>query len=157
MQAEETEEFFRRALAREEGKLGNDHPTVAGTLHKLGACADTAGRTEEAEKCYRRALSIREKRLGADHTDVARSLHELGMCSWKLGRKGEAEGLLRRAHTISKRNLGDDHPEVTKMRKSLIKLCLSTSIVAVSKVTLLVTGVLLCLTMVTRRGRASRS
>lgn len=152
------EQFHRHALAAKEKKLGRDHPTVACILHDLGACIDLAGRTEEAEDCYRRALAIREKKLGIDHPDVARSLHELGMCSWKLGRMGEAEKSFRRALTIFKQKLGSNHADFRRTLSSLVKLRLaklrpSTSLVTASKVTLAVTGVLLCVTLVTRSGR----
>lgn len=61
---EEAEGWYRRALALEERRLGEDHPRVAATVSLLGRCLSHQNKTEEAAAVHRRALEIVEENEG---------------------------------------------------------------------------------------------
>lgn len=70
--AEQAEEWFRKALAEEEERLGKGHRDVAATLTRLGKCLSQQSKVEEAAAVHRRALSIIEETDGDRCLEVMR-------------------------------------------------------------------------------------
>ncbi|CAM9735373.1 unnamed protein product [Scytosiphon promiscuus] len=117
--AEQAEEWFRRALAAEEEKLGEGHRDVAATLTRLGKCLSQQNKVEEAAQVHRRALSIVEETEGDRCLEVTTILLDIGLCALHMGRMEEAEVLYRRAWTIESEHLGPDHPDVLATARAL--------------------------------------
>ncbi|CAM9924997.1 unnamed protein product [Pylaiella littoralis] len=123
---EQAEDFYRRALAIFEAKLGPDDLEVAHTLYELGRCCYAAGRTREAEECLRRALTIEEDKLGAHHLDVASTMYHLGVCLYRAERREEAKELLRPALAIWEEHPGGERLNVAHALHSLGLCALKT-------------------------------
>jgi hypothetical protein len=94
-------------------RLGDEHPDVADSLHKLGVYYGSPGwnplsygqairgtQVAEAEQLYKQALAIREHVLGPDHLDVAETLEAYANLLERTGREAEAKLLTSRARVI---------------------------------------------------------
>jgi len=80
--------------------FGDEHPTVAATLHTLGSQLFTAGDFAAAESLFREALAVWKRAYGEDHANVAITLSQLGKLLRVSGKDDEAESALREAVRI---------------------------------------------------------
>jgi tetratricopeptide (TPR) repeat protein len=90
--------------------LGEEHPSVATSLHNLAYLYKSQGRYEEAEPLYIQSLDMDKKLLGEEHPSVATSLHNLAALYKSQGRYEEAEPLYVQSLDMRKKLLGEEHP-----------------------------------------------
>jgi tetratricopeptide (TPR) repeat protein len=65
------EEFYNRALAVAEERVGADHPQTATILHNMAMMYEAQRRYPDAIELLKRALAIREKALPEGHPDLS--------------------------------------------------------------------------------------
>ena len=70
---------YHMALKYKTASLGQDHPSVAGTLHNMGNLHLDRSEYHDALACYESALKIERGFSGGLHKNVARTLKSLGM------------------------------------------------------------------------------
>ncbi len=110
------------ALARQEEKLGPNHPSVAKSLNDLASLYKLRGRYAQAEPLYKRALTILERALGADDPEVATSMNNLAVLYEIQGHYAQAESLFKRSLAISEKALGSEHEAVALSLNNLALL-----------------------------------
>jgi eukaryotic-like serine/threonine-protein kinase len=115
----EAVELLRDVVTRQRESLGNEHASVANTLHQLGEVLRDSGKWAEAEGAFREAVAIRRKTLGNEYLDLAFKLHSLAWVLNHEGRPAEAETLSREELAIRRRLLGNAHPDVGRTMRDL--------------------------------------
>ncbi len=109
---EKSSAMHSQALAIRRKLFGNEHRSVAVSLHGLAEALRHQLRHAEAEAAFRESLAIRRKLLGKEHPDVAQSLNYLAsLLSIEL-KNNEPETLLREAIAIRRKVLGNEHGDV---------------------------------------------
>ena len=108
---EDAAEFFQRALANRELRLGPDDPSVAHTLRLLGGVYADQHRYVDAEAAYQRAIVINEGG-GSRSVLAAAVLYDLALLHRSQGRSMEALPLLEAALDIELDLWGPQHPNV---------------------------------------------
>jgi tetratricopeptide (TPR) repeat protein len=121
------EPLYRRALAIDEARLGEDHPDVARDLNNVCQLLQATNRLGEAEPLIRRALAINEATYGNYHPAVPICLNNLAQLLQATNRLSEAEPLMRRALAISEAIYGNDHPYVAGCLNNLGMLLQATN------------------------------
>ncbi|MEM6936715.1 MAG: protein kinase [Pseudomonadota bacterium] len=115
----QAEIITQQLLALQREKLGNDHPDIAFTMHRLGESARRRSRYAEAASAIQEALAIRRRILGESHPDTLRSLSSLAGISWYQGEyalmEEQLRELLRRRITV----LGPEHADAYQTRGHL--------------------------------------
>ncbi len=121
------EALYRRVLAIDEAKFGENDPRVASSLTNLAQLllVDT-GRHPDAEAKMQRALAINEAHFGNEHPKVAECLNNLALYLATDDRPVEAERLMRRALDIDEVFFGKDHPNVARDMSNLAQLLSDT-------------------------------
>ncbi|NEO46746.1 MAG: CHAT domain-containing protein, partial [Moorea sp. SIO4A3] len=92
--------------------LGEEHYSVATSLHNLALLYSRQGRYQEAETLYQQSLELFKRLLGEEHPHVATSLNNLAGLYLNQGKSQEAEPLYHQALQLRKRLLGEEHPHV---------------------------------------------
>jgi tetratricopeptide (TPR) repeat protein len=90
-------------------EIGEDNPTYASFLNKLGLLYKEVGNYSQAEHIFIKALEIRNNLLGEEHPDYANSLHNLASLYKKMGEYTKAEPLLVKAIAVKRKIYGDDN------------------------------------------------
>ncbi len=109
----EAEHVLREALTLQRKSVGNEHPDVASSLHRLGNILRDSGRWSEAEAAFNEAVTMRRKLFGQENLDLANSIHDLAWVLNHNGKGAEAETLSREELAMRRKLLGNDHPDVT--------------------------------------------
>jgi hypothetical protein len=91
---------MRSGLAMLEGALGEEHPSVHGSLQDLGYLLLLARKPAEADPLFRRCLLLQRARAETPPQSIAATLHGLGAALYDLGRPEDAEAVLREGQTI---------------------------------------------------------
>lgn len=113
--APKSEPILREALQIQRHLLGNEHPTIAYTLHNLAAVLGYAGRREEAEDLYREAVAMNRKLLGDSRETAFTLWRQVGVTTNRL----EALALNREAAAMTMKVLGITHFETGEALKGL--------------------------------------
>uniref|UniRef100_S4R6I1 Nephrocystin-3 n=1 Tax=Petromyzon marinus TaxID=7757 RepID=S4R6I1_PETMA len=92
--------MLQRSLELRETALDPDHPSVAGTLHRLAAVYLSWRKPGPAQQLYEQALALVQNAHGHDDPRVARHLDALAALHHKHGRLEQAESLRRQALKI---------------------------------------------------------
>lgn len=108
----EAESMLRDAVARQEAKVGSEHPRLSTPLTELAVCLIHQGRKDEAENCLLRALKLIEGMPNQGGPLHARALSNLAHLRKEQGRIEEAAKLEAQVVEIRERTLGGDHPDV---------------------------------------------
>ncbi len=114
--------WFQECLEVTTKRLGEEHPTVAGSLSNLAVLYRFQGRYSEAEPLYIQALALRRKLLGEEHPDVAQTLNNLAVLYSFQSRYSEAEPLYIQTLELGRKLLGEEHPDVAKTLHNLAGL-----------------------------------
>ncbi|MEO8552093.1 MAG: tetratricopeptide repeat protein, partial [Kofleriaceae bacterium] len=108
--------YLDRALARQRGVVGEQHPDYAYTIEELAGAEYQEGHYDRAVALYRQALAVLEPTYGTDGVTVAGIQTNLAnVLEWQ----GDSEGALamfRRAAEISAKGRGPDHPRTLTAR-----------------------------------------
>jgi len=107
--------LHERALNLRRKLLGEDHGSVAISLHNLSFVARARRADQEAERYSRAALEVLRRVHGPDHPDVVAALNNLSETQVGLGDHVAAEATLREALEVAKRVTGDEHPAVANV------------------------------------------
>jgi tetratricopeptide (TPR) repeat protein len=102
----EAELLMRRALACDERRFGDNHPSVVLRLNNLSRVLIATDRFEEAEQSLRRALAIDRANPRHELTNIARTLTNLAVLLTQTNRTSEAENLLQEAQMQDVSGLG---------------------------------------------------
>ena len=89
--------------------LGDQHPTLANSLHQLASALRQSGDEEAAIPVFQEALALYERNYGEGHSYVAVALTGLGQTLSGVGRHDEAVAALVRAQAIYAKTLGPLH------------------------------------------------
>jgi tetratricopeptide (TPR) repeat protein len=116
------EPWRKQCLITARRRLGEEHPSVATSLHNLAQLYSAQGRYAEAEPLYQQAYELSKRLLGTEHPDVAQSLNNLAALYDSQGRYAEAEPLYQQAYELRKRLLGTEHPDVAQSLNNLAGL-----------------------------------
>ena len=119
---EESEKFYRRALALREKTLGAAHPSTALMMLNLADVVQAQKKYAEAEKLQRAVLPIFEKAHG-DDPKTATALNNLGANLQMQERYQEAEPVLRRALVIKEKTMGSMSQSVAHTLNNLAEVC----------------------------------
>jgi tetratricopeptide (TPR) repeat protein len=122
--------LFEEALQIIESVLGNDHPFVAGVLHRWVECeigANPGGPeprqlSPNALARLERALALREKKLGNDHLDTAETRLMQAECLRRDGHYAKALDAAAAAATVLRRSLPSEHRSVQQAEALLLLL-----------------------------------
>ncbi|HKQ59244.1 MAG TPA: CHAT domain-containing tetratricopeptide repeat protein [Candidatus Eisenbacteria bacterium] len=117
--APETWEFARRALAIKERILAPDDIEIAVSANNLGALHYIAAEFALAKPYFERVVAIREKALGPDDLRVGHGLNNLGEVLRNSGDHAAARPVIERALAIKTKNLGAEHPDAVMTRMNL--------------------------------------
>ena len=79
-------EFFKKALAIFEAKLGKEHPDTATTYNNIASVYQDMGQLDLALEFFKKALAIREATLGKEHPDTANSYNNIALVYQDMGR-----------------------------------------------------------------------
>ncbi len=99
--------LLEKSLATRVGLLGEDHPSVAQSLHEWAGVLLQLGELEEAETAARRALDIRRR---TDSEETAGSLHRLAEVRRNRGQREEAVRLHEQALEMQRTTAGTRRP-----------------------------------------------
>ncbi|MHC4695999.1 MAG: tetratricopeptide repeat protein [Planctomycetota bacterium] len=102
---------LRTALDLRRQYFGDEHETVAESLHELGGVLWAKGEHNEAESLLREALAMRRKLLGSEHAKVAESMNDVAVVLLHDGDYENAEPLCREALAMRRHLLGNDDPK----------------------------------------------
>ncbi len=89
--------------------LGDQHPTLANSLHQLASALRQSGDEQAAIPVFQEALALYERNYGEGHSYVAVALTGLGQALSGVGRHDEAVAALGRAQSIYAKTLGPLH------------------------------------------------
>ena len=119
----ERAQFWREACVAAARKfLGNDHPSMAMSLHNLASLCYLQGRYEEAEPLFLQALELWRKFFGNNHPSVATGLNNLASLYYSQGRYEEAELLHLQVLDLLRNSLSGDHLDVATSLNNLASL-----------------------------------
>jgi len=105
---DQSESFYRRAIAIRAQVFGPEAPETIGVLSDLGYMYYKQGKYEEAVSLHQQCLEIREKMPDAENRiATSTSLNNLALVYGKQGKYEEAEILYKRALAIRKRVAGE--------------------------------------------------
>jgi tetratricopeptide (TPR) repeat protein len=111
--------LYKKSLARDERRLGSEHPALAIYLNNVGSISLRCGEFAGAEDCFRRAMKIDINSAGADSLEVARDLHNLATLYHKQNRKDEALEMYKQALAIDRAILGEQAFDVKEIEGEL--------------------------------------
>jgi tetratricopeptide (TPR) repeat protein len=111
-------EFFEKAIAIEEEKIGKDHPDTAISYDNLASVYSFKGDYDRAIELYERALKIKEAKLGRDHSDTATTYNNLILVYKDKGDYGRAIEFGKKALKIIDK-LGKDSPDAAPTYNNL--------------------------------------
>ncbi len=104
-------EYYRKALAIREEKLGRDHPDTGSTYNNIALVYDRLGQYEKALEYYGKDLAIYEEKLGRDHPDTGTIYNNIAVVYTGLGQSEKALEYYGKALAICEEKLGTDHPD----------------------------------------------
>ncbi|WP_293073501.1 tetratricopeptide repeat protein [Moorena sp. SIO4A5] len=119
---DQAEPWYEQCLEITRSRLGENHPSVASSLHNLAGLYNSMGRYDQAEPLLQQALEITRSRLGENHPSVASSLNNLALLYNSMGRYEKAEPLYQQALEMRKQLLGENHPSVATSLNNLAGL-----------------------------------
>ena len=105
----EAKAFFEQALTIQRRALGEQHPTTAECLARLGGLLIAVGDFAGAKIHIEQALSIQREVLGEEHPLTATSYNNLGFLLQSMGDLEGARPHLESALAVSRTLLGDNH------------------------------------------------
>ena len=129
-------QWYERALAIRERRLGSEHLDTATSLHGLGGLLGDQGDLSAATRCNERALAIRERVLGPDHPDTVEVLHDMGLLLRGRGDLAAARAMLERVLATRERVQGPDHPDTATTLQGLGLLLLDLGELAAARAVL---------------------
>jgi len=103
-----------QALTTQRKLVGQEHPSVATSLHYLARALREQGKRAESEATYRESLAMRKKLLGNENAEVARTMNDLASLLSDELKDGEPEALLREALRIRRKLFENDNPDVAR-------------------------------------------
>jgi serine/threonine protein kinase len=106
---QESATLLERAVEKRRQLHGDQHLTVADSLHALAWAFEHQQAYERAERAAREALTLRRKLLGDEHLDTAETLELVADVLGGLANYHEAELLFQRVLAIRRRLLGTEH------------------------------------------------
>jgi non-specific serine/threonine protein kinase/serine/threonine-protein kinase len=109
----DAEPLIQQGLDVRQNALGNDHPDVAESLHRLAWLYRSLRRYDEALPLAEESVRIREAALGPQDPDYAMSLQLLGMVQRDQGDFDAGQRNLERSLEIRERALGPEHLSVS--------------------------------------------
>ena len=109
---DKTLEYYKKALAIREKKLGKEHPDVATSYNNIGFVYSKQGNDDKALEYHNKSLAIREKVFGKEHPDVAISYSNIGAVYSNQGNYDMALEYYNNALAIREKVLGNEHPQV---------------------------------------------
>ena len=112
-------EYYRKALAIDEKKLGPDHPDVATMLNNIAVVFEIQGEYDLALQSYRKVLAMFQQALGPEHPVVAVALNNMGLIFLRKAEYNKALNHLLKALAIDEKALGPDHPDLAYDLNSL--------------------------------------
>jgi tetratricopeptide (TPR) repeat protein len=115
---EAAEAAFRRASAKLEMTLGEDHPETAQAISNLARTLIAQGRHEEAEPLFRRALRVFDH-VGDNGSNVAVALNGLGLVYNARELYSEAIPCFERALAIFEQVHGPAFPDVATVLRNM--------------------------------------
>ncbi|MCH7884332.1 MAG: serine/threonine protein kinase [Planctomycetes bacterium] len=118
------EPLLTEALIRKREQMGNEHRSVASTLHWLARLAFARGDSQAAQEQCSQALDIRRKVLPESHPHLASSLMLHGMIQLELDEPAAAEPFLVEALDIRTGSLPPNHWR-TAQTKNVLGGCLA--------------------------------
>jgi CHAT domain-containing protein/Flp pilus assembly protein TadD len=118
----EAEQLFKRALSRQEQKLGTGHPDTLTSAHNLALIYLEQGRYGAAESLLKSTLSIEERVLSWNHPNRLITLNTLAGLYREQGRFVEAEPILKYVLSETERTLGAEHPDALTSANNLAEL-----------------------------------
>jgi tetratricopeptide (TPR) repeat protein len=112
---ENSEKFFREALAMYRRLLGEKHSEFATTLENVAMTVQDRGDLAGAEVLYRQSLEIRRELLGASHPVYGRTLSNLASLQYDRGDSSDAFANMREVVAIYRKAYPADHPETARV------------------------------------------
>ncbi len=116
------EPWLKQWLKVSQDRLGENHLSVATSLHNLASLYHYQGRYSEAEPLFQKTLDLTKQLLGENHPSVAASLNNLAALYEDQGRYSKAEPFYRQALELRKRLFGPYHPDVATSLNNLAVL-----------------------------------
>jgi tetratricopeptide (TPR) repeat protein len=107
--------LHERVLSIRRKLLGENHGSVASSLHNLAFLARARRTDQEAERLSRAALDVLRRVHGPDHPDIVAALNNLAEAQEGQGNSIAAEATLREALEVAKRVTSDEHPAVANV------------------------------------------
>lgn len=116
---EEALNYYVKALAIIEKRLGTEDPETAKLFNDLAKVYFFQSRYEEALEYCNKACVIQEKLLGTDHLDTAKTYNNLAMLYRDLSRFKESLEYCNKTLAIIESNLGTKNPLTAKMYNNI--------------------------------------
>jgi len=103
---EDAVSMYREAIMIQSQLHGNDHLSVANSLHNLGNCYRDLNDFQKSAECLNRSLSLSTINFQEENEEVADTCHCLAMTLMSTCELDEATSLFERALVIRKTKLG---------------------------------------------------
>lgn len=116
---DESERFFRDAVARLEGVDPARDARLGHALSALGSVLEYQGKLDEAIEFHRRGVEAQVAFYGPDHTEIAEVYNDFGNTLVVAGRFEEALAAHTRALEIRRERLDPRHPEMAVTMNNL--------------------------------------
>ncbi len=114
--------YYEKALATAVAHYGDDHPSVAFFLQRLGRGQTASGSIDAALTTLGQALALREASLGPNDRAVASALVDLAAAEAAVARLQTARDHLDRALAIRKNAYGPEHPQLSEPHQRLAEV-----------------------------------
>ena len=111
--APEALDLQREALAIRRRLFGDEHPSVAESLHALGFALSRCTQPPqyaEARQCYEESEKLEQRLYGAGHSSQPGRQHAMAALLRHEGRLGDAADLYRHARAAARERYGEDAP-----------------------------------------------
>jgi len=116
---DESEKFYREALAMYQRLLGDKHPYVATALENVALILQDKGDLAGAETLYSQSLHMRAELVGENHPDYAVTLCNVAMLQYDRGKTQEALANMRRVLAIFRKAYSADQPDTARVLNTI--------------------------------------
>jgi tetratricopeptide (TPR) repeat protein len=116
---DESEKFYREALAMYQRLLGDKHPYVATALENVALILQDKGDLAGAETLYMQSLQMRGDLVGENHPGYAMTLCNVATLQYDRGETQQAFANMRRVLAIYRRVYSADQPETARVLNTM--------------------------------------